>query len=227
MPLPRLSLTLPLFLALLMVANSEARAFERNIPGQFDYYVLVLGWAPSYCLSEGRFRRDAECQSARPRAFVLHGLWPQYEKGWPQDCPIGKRPWVPSSVIDDMRDLMPNKGLIIHEYRTHGTCSGLDPAQYFGVTRELYERLKMPESLTVAGARQSLSAAQIESAFADVNPWLKPDMISVSCRGENLLDVRICFGRDLFPRACGANEDETRLCRSDRIAVPPVTPARP
>ena len=184
MPLPRLSLTLPLFLALLMVANSEARAFERNIPGQFDYYVLVLGWAPSYCLSEGRFRRDAECQSARPRAFVLHGLWPQYEKGWPQDCSIGKRPWVPSSVIDDMRDLMPNKGLIIHEYRTHGTCSGLDPAQYFGVARELYERLKMPESLTVAGARQSLSAAQIESAFADINPWLKPDMLSVSCRGE-------------------------------------------
>jgi ribonuclease T2 len=216
-----------LLLALLMVANSEARAFERNTPGEFDYYVLVLGWAPSYCLSEGRFRRDAECQSARPRAFVLHGLWPQYEKGWPQDCPIGKRPWVPSSVIDDMRDVMPDKGLIIHEYRTHGTCSGLDPAQYFGVARELYERVKIPGSLTVSGARQSLSADQIENAFSDANPWLKPDMMSVSCRGENLLDVRICFGRDLFPRACGANEDEARLCRSDRIAVPPVTPARP
>ncbi len=172
MPLPRLRLALLLPLALLMVTNSAARAFERNTPGEFDYYVLVLGWAPSYCLSEGRLRRDTECQSARPRAFVLHGLWPQYEKGWPQDCPIAKRPWVPSSVIDDMHDLMPDKGLIIHEYRTHGTCSGLDPAQYFGVARELYERLKIPESFTVSGARQSLSADQIENAFSDANPWL-------------------------------------------------------
>ena len=84
--------------------------------------------------------------------------------------------------------------------------------QYFGVARELYERVKVPESLAASGTRQSLSADQIESAFADANPWLKSDMMSVSCRGENLLDVRICFGRDLFPRACGANEDEARLC---------------
>jgi len=99
--------------------------------------------------------------------------------------------------------------------------------QYFGVARELYERVKVPESLAASGTRQSLSAHQIESAFADANPWLKSDMMSVSCRGENLLDIRICFGRDLFPRACGANEDEARLCRSDRIAVPPATPTKP
>jgi ribonuclease T2 len=130
---------------------------------------------------------------------VLHGLWPQYDKGWPEDCPTGKRPWVPSGVIDDMRDIMPSKGLMIHEYRTHGTCSGLDPAQYFGVARELYERVTVPESLAASDARQSLSAGEIESAFAAANPWFKPEMVSVSCRGENLLDVSICFGRNLFP----------------------------
>jgi ribonuclease T2 len=199
----------------LLSANGEAQAFERNTPGEFDYYALVLGWAPSYCLTEGRLRRDAECNSAKPRAFVLHGLWPQYEKGWPEDCPIGKRPWVPTSVIDEMRDIMPSKGLIIHEYRTHGTCSGLDPVQYFGVARELYERVKAPESLSASGARQSLSAEEIESAFAAANSWLKPEMMSVSCRGENLLDDRICFSSC----ACGANEDEARLCRrSSRYA---------
>jgi ribonuclease T2 len=225
MPRPRPSLAL-FFVIALGIAEGDAQAFARNTPGEFDYYVLVLGWAPSYCLTEGRLRRDAECQPAKPRAFVLHGLWPQYDKGWPEDCPIGRRPWVPSGVIDEMRDIMPNKGLIIHEYRTHGTCSGLDPAQYFGVTRELYERVEVPARLS-ASARQSLSASEIENAFVAANPWLKPDMMSVSCRGENLLDVRICFGRDLFPRACGANEDEKRLCRSDQIAVPPAAPARP
>ena len=162
------------FLAFLVGTSCEAQALGRNTPGEFDYYVLVLGWAPSYCLTEGRLRRDAECNSAKPHAFVLHGLWPQYEKGWPEDCSIGKRPRVPTSVIDEMRDIMPSKGLVIHEYRTHGTCSGLDPVQYFGVARELYERVKVPESLAASGTRQSLSADQIESAFADANPWLNP-----------------------------------------------------
>ena len=109
---PRLVL---FFLGLSVVANGEAQAFERNTPGEFDYYALVLGWAPSYCLTEGRLRRDAECNSAKPHAFVLHGLWPQYEKGWPEDCSIGKRPRVPTSVIDEMRDIMPSKDLVIHD----------------------------------------------------------------------------------------------------------------
>ena len=47
-------------------------------------------------------------------------------------------------VIDEIRDIMPSKDLVIHEYRTHGTCSGLEPAQYFGLARGLYERVGMP-----------------------------------------------------------------------------------
>jgi ribonuclease T2 len=210
-----------------MLAVGEGRAFERNKPGEFDYYALVLGWAPSYCRSEGRLRKDAECDAAKPRAFVLHGLWPQYDKGWPEDCPTPKRLWVPSQVIEEMRDIMPSKGLVIHEYRTHGTCSGLEPAQYFNVARELYERVSVPASLLASDSERIVSADEIESEFASANPWLKPEMVSVSCRGEDLLDVRVCFGRDLFPRRCGTNESEKRLCPSSKIAVPPVAPARP
>jgi ribonuclease T2 len=210
-----------------MLVVGEGRAFERNKPGEFDYYALVLGWAPSYCRSEGRLRKDAECDAAKPRAFVLHGLWPQYDKGWPEDCPTPKRLWVPSQVIEEMRDIMPSKGLVIHEYRTHGTCSGLEPAQYFNVARELYERVSVPASLLASDSERILSADEIESEFASANPWLKPEMMSVSCRGEDLLDVRVCFGRDLFPRRCGTNESEKRLCPSSKIAVPPVAPARP
>jgi ribonuclease T2 len=210
-----------------MLVVGEGRAFERNKPGEFDYYALVLGWAPSYCRSEGRLRKDAECDAAKPRAFVLHGLWPQYDKGWPEDCPTPKRLWVPSQVIEEMRDIMPSKGLVIHEYRTHGTCSGLEPAQYFNVARELYERVSVPASLLASDSERIVSADEIESEFASANPWLKPEMMSVSCRGEDLLDVRVCFGRDLFPRRCGTNESEKRLCPSSKIAVPAVAPARP
>jgi ribonuclease T2 len=49
-------------------------------------------------------------------------------------------------------------------------------------------------------------------------------MISVTCRRASLLDIRVCFGRDLFPRSCGVNEDPKRLCPAGQMTVPPVTP---
>jgi ribonuclease I len=58
---------------------------------------------------------------------------------------------MPQSVIDDMRDIMPSKNLVIHEYRAHGTCSGLAPDQYFGLARDLYERVSTPQRFSAAG----------------------------------------------------------------------------
>jgi ribonuclease T2 len=217
-----LRISLALAAALAALAAAHAYGYQRSKPGEFDYYALVLGWAPTYCRGEGRLRHDAECDTYVPHAFVLHGLWPQFAKGWPENCQTGSRPWVPNSVIDDMRDLMPNKNLVIHEYRVHGTCSGLDPAQYFGVARDLYERIKVPERFRAPTAPSSLSADEIEQEFIAANPWLKPDMMAVSCRGPNFLDIRVCFGHDLFPQACGPNEDESRLCPASTIVVPPI-----
>lgn len=48
-------------------------------------------------------------------------------------------------------------------------------------------------------------------------------MIAVTCRREALRDVRICFGRDLFPMGCGKNE-ETRVCRAGDLSVSPAPP---
>ena len=129
---------------------------------------------------------------------------------------------MPDKVIEEMRGIMPSKSLVIHEYRTHGTCSGLEPAQYFGVARELYERVAVPPKLMEPAGKAS--PQEIERAFVDANPWLTPEMIAVTCRSQNLLDIRVCFGRDLFPRACGSNEDQKRLCPVSKITVPPVKP---
>jgi ribonuclease T2 len=216
----------PSFLLVLacLLMQGGAWSAERNKPGAFDYYVLVLSWMPSYCRTEGRDRKDGQCQASKPRAFRLHGLWPQYDKGWPESCPIGKRPWVPAKVIEEMRDIMPSKPLIIHEYRVHGTCSGLEPAQYFGVARQLYERVSVPPRFLANDADRLASPDEIEREFLAANSWLEPDMISVTCRRANLLDIRVCFGRDLFPRSCGVNEDQKRLCPAGQMTVPPVTP---
>jgi ribonuclease T2 len=151
---------------------------------------------------------------------VLHGLWPQYDRGWPKDCYAGRRPWVPSEVIDAMRDIMPSKSLIIHEYATHGTCAGLTPEQYYDAARALYDRISLPPEFTDPEARRDLSPESVEREFLAANSWLSADMIAVTCRRDALLDIRVCFDRDLRPRKCGANEDQRRLCRAGTINVP-------
>jgi len=203
----------------LLVAGFVAAA-ERDPPGVFDYYVLVLGWSPTYCVIEGQDRRDRQCADGAALDFVLHGLWPQFDKGWPEDCYAGKRPWIPHHVIEAMRDIMPSTGLIIHEYKAHGTCSGLTPEQYYATARTLYDRVRVPTAFDDPETQRFLSPAQIESEFIAANPWLTPDMIAITCRRANLLDIRVCFDRDLRPRACGVNEEQRRLCPAGKITVP-------
>ena len=119
---------------------------QRNVAGQFDYYALVLSWSPTYCAEKGdNDRMQCNRSDGRRYSFILHGLWPQYERGYPSDCQLPRRPFVPEPVIDSMLDVMPSRGLVIHEYRAHGTCSGLDPAPYFSTAHRLFDGIKIPE----------------------------------------------------------------------------------
>ena len=48
-------------------------------------------------------------------------------------------------------------------------------------------------------------------------------MISIACgRNKRLREVRICFSKDLELRSCGTNETQQKLCRLDKIIMPPV-----
>jgi ribonuclease I len=98
----RSSLAAAIMIAIALIviyATRGSHGPEPSVPGRspskedtartFDYYALVLGWAPTYCLNQGALRNDAECDEHTSRAFTLHGLWPQYEKGWPGDEAVG------------------------------------------------------------------------------------------------------------------------------------------
>ncbi|MDA7946939.1 MAG: ribonuclease T2 [Hyphomicrobiaceae bacterium] len=195
----------------------------RGNPGQFDYYVLALSWSPTYCAEEGRKRREVQCNGQRPYAFVLHGLWPQYKKGWPENCDIGHKPWVPRVLIDAMLDIMPSPRLVIQQYRKHGTCSGLTPEAYYDLSRRLHDAIKIPARYLSPNNPIQVSPKEIENDFLKTNRDLTPAMISISCRrGKRLREVRICFSKEGRLTACGHNEDQAKLCRLDRIVMPPV-----
>lgn len=199
---------------------------QRNVAGQFDYYDLVLSWSPTYCETGGDQKRDPQCTSSRPYSFILHGVWPQYEKGWPQSCPTKKNSWVSRELIQSMMDIMPSKGLIIHEYKKHGTCSGLSPEQYYDLSRKLYNSIKIPPRYKAPEKPLLLSPKEIENDFLVNNPDLKPEMISIVCGKRRLREIRICYNKSGKLRGCGQNENQSRLCRLPKVYLPPVRNGR-
>jgi ribonuclease T2 len=214
-------------LGLLVSGAALAQRGDRGEPGQFDYYALALSWSPTFCAETGDRRGDPQCgaKRERPYAFVLHGLWPQHERGWPQDCRSSDRGWVPGPVADRMLDIMPSKKLVFYEYRKHGTCSGLGVDAYFKLSRQLFEKVKIPPRLVrVTDDRMTIGVAELIGEFQAANPALKPDMLVVTCggAGNRLKEVRICFTKSGDFRSCGPNENQRRLCSADRMYVPPV-----
>jgi len=206
-------------------AVETAGARTASADADFDYYALVLSWSPTHCDSaEGR-DDDAQCapRNRRPYAFILHGLWPQYERGYPEVCRVADS-WVPQDVIGGMMDIMPSKGLIIHEYRKHGSCSGLAPRPYYELARRVFDSVRIPEQFRSPSEAQFLDPGDVVRAFVAANPQLNANMIGVACGGpgSRMREVRICFGKSGGPRPCGANEDQGKLCRSSRMHVPPV-----
>lgn len=200
-----------------------AQAQRQGQPGDFDYYALVMSWSPSYCGAEGAGRGDPQCAPHRNYSFVLHGLWPQYARGFPENCRTSFNPYVPRPVIDGMLDIMPSPRLAIHEYRKHGTCSGLDPKSYFDTSRKLYEKVKIPEVYRSLDRPLVTSVADITKAFLAANPSLKPEMMGVACgRPNRIKEIRFCFSKDGAFKTCGSNENQARLCRSRNVYMPPV-----
>lgn len=208
-------------------ADARSNRDGEHVAGVFDHYVLSLSWSPTHCVEEGARDDDPQCapRPPRPYAFVLHGLWPQYAaRGWPEFCRTRERPFVPDSVIGRMLEVMPSRRLVIHQYRKHGTCSGLDPAAYFDLAKSMYRGIRIPDRFVNPTAPFTIGRSEVVDAFLASNPTLTRDMIAVSCggSGDRLREVRICYGRDGAPRGCEASLDQRRLCRANRLYVPPV-----
>ena len=201
----------PLAAALLVLALTTAgpAAAEGDVPGEFDYYVLALSWTPTWCALEGDARGSEQCDAGRGMGFTLHGLWPQRELGWPSDCRGAARAPTRAQTAA-MADVMGSAGLAFHQWRKHGTCSGLDAAAYFAASREAYDAVARPPEIRALDREVTLPARVVEEAFLDANPDLTADGVTVTCRSGRLQEVRICLTRTLEPRACGA--DVARDC---------------
>lgn len=187
-------------------------ATARDKAGQFDYYLLNLSWQPEFCHSP-RHAGMEECVSGG-RGFVVHGLWPQYTKGYPEKCSTERGLANPVQ----MTDIMPTTWLVQHEWNTHGTCSGLSPEAYFATLRKAYESIRIPFVLRAPKRGFMLSPDSIKKVFVRENPALREEGIAISCGNNYLTAVSVCLGKDLRPAVCGAVRD----CRANQVKITPV-----
>ena len=210
-------------LAFVVAAAGVAYAQDRrqNAPGEFDFYVLALSWSPSFCEAAAERgnsgRSNAQC--SRPYSFVVHGLWPQYERGFPEYCQRPS-PRLDRNIMTSMLDLMPAPGLIFNEWDKHGTCSGLGARAYFESIRKARAAVKIPEQFLDVSEPKTIAPSEIEEAFIKVNPGLTSSAISVICTSRRLSEVRVCMSKDMQFRAC--EEIDRRACRRDEVVMPPV-----
>lgn len=221
-------LSLPLLSLLLLAAcNSSTQPAQKPTPSQpqtvaapqaatsaasnssFDYYLLNLSWSPEYCHSH-----PSDTQCAQHSTFVLHGLWPENNDGtYPENCSSASGPSNPSQYSD----IYPDAGLLQHEWKTHGTCSGLAPDAFFQLARTAFHSITIPPELASLNKQTSMPPAKILGLFTAANPSLSTSNLAMTCGSNYLTAVEVCVDKQGHPTACG----KINSCRANTVRIPP------
>jgi ribonuclease T2 len=207
-------------LLLAVGACSRPRKFRssRQASGEFDYYVLALSWAPAFCAHEATNRGAGECGAGRNTGFMVHGLWPERDTGRQlENC--GPVQPVAADIVRQTLSFMPDTALIQHEWRTHGSCSGLTAEDYFATVARAAEKIQIPQAYRSLHRMLETSAGEVERRFAAVNHLHGPSTVRVQCRAGEVREVRICLTKSLQPRPCSRS---MRDCRAGELFMRPM-----
>lgn len=185
-----------------------ARSPQAAPSAAFDFYLLAMTLHPAFC-RDGHGSKP-ECRSRQPRPLVIHGLWPENltPGRYPRNCPAAALD-LDAALARRLADFMPGmaENLHEHEWRKHGSCSGLDDDDYFARTLALaaeVEAALRPELTTLAG--RSVTAAALRAAAERRQPGIGAT-ITFHCRTLRdapaaqrqrpfLVEVRQCVDND-------------------------------
>ncbi|MEO0829829.1 MAG: ribonuclease T2, partial [Pseudomonadota bacterium] len=180
--------------------------------GVFDYYVMALSWNSTWCAIEGDARGADQCRDGLGLGWTLHGLWPQYETGWPSYCRTSARD--PSrSMTRSMSDIMGSGGLAWHQWKKHGRCTGLSAEDYFEASRGAYGSVNRPPVLRKLPEDIKVPVSVVEEAWLQSNPGMSREEITITCRDGRIHEARVCLTKDFELRRCGS--DVIRDCRNE------------
>jgi ribonuclease T2 len=205
----------------ILAAALAGPAAAQNVAGAFDHYMLALSWTPAYCAEDGDARDDPRCAEGRGIGWAVHGLWPQHADGdWPEYCHSTQRDPSRRETRDEA-PLFGTSGAAWHQWNKHGRCTGLSPQDYYDLVQVAVDRIALPEVFGGITREMRIDPDVVEAAFIEVNPDLTEDMLVTSCRRGDLVELRVCFTRDLEPRDC-APETLRRECRLEAATLLPL-----
>ena len=187
------------------VASRAAAEKPAASPTAFDFYLMALTLHPAFC-ADGHARQQ-ECRIAHPRPLVIHGLWPERNepRTYPHDCPAPPLD-LDTALAQRLEDFMPGMadGLHEHEWREHGSCSGLDDDEYYRHALELARGVD-----AALGARLATLAGEETTAVAlrEIANLFQPGLgatLTFHCRTlrgartqqAHLIEVRQCVDND-------------------------------
>jgi ribonuclease T2 len=137
----------------------------------------------------------------------------------------GPERWVPEEQIEEMLPIMPSKSLIIHQWRKHGTCSGLGMYDYFDLIQSLFRKVKIPARYLTPLAPVTTTSEALLTDFVKTNRGLSADMMSLVCKprssGARLAELRICFSPDGQFTQCRPRRRSD--CGAAALVLPPVS----
>ena len=188
-------------------------------PVEFAYYVMSLSWSSNWCALTGDARRDPQCDAGRGLTFILHGLWPQHDQGYPSNC-FAQTSDPSRADSARMADIMGGAGLAFYQWKKHGRCSGLTARDYYATMRRAFASITIPPVFAKITKDITIAAPVIQDAFVEANPNLTADQVTVTCQKNLIQEVRICLTKDLKPRKCGP--DVIRDCTLPRAELDAV-----
>jgi ribonuclease T2 len=199
--------------------TKQAPSVTVETMSNFDYFVLALSWSPDYCATSGG-DDPQQCSLGKQLGFVLHGLWPQNNKGYPANCSAEK---MPQGVKIQFAGLFPNDALFDHEWEKHGTCTGLTPARFLALSQQIKNSVAIPAVYRAPATPFRTTTQQMRIEFTQANPDIPSAAIETNCSGSGryFKELYICFSRAGSPITCGAevHNEALRSCQAADFTV--------
>ena len=221
--------------ALLVGSAASAQAYQCRMPRLVDApeirpdgptrtppingYTLAASWSPEFCKPRAGQRTHALQCSGRNGSFgvILHGLWPDAGRGWPQWCPTKNRPT--GAEISRQLCTTPSARLVARQWAKHGSCMTKRPQTYYKVSNMLWRSIRWPD-LDGLSRRRNLTAGQVREMFLAANKGWRQDAIGLKLNERGWLqEFRLCYDKRFRPTKCdrarygAADEDGLKIWR--------------
>ena len=198
-------------------SQKESRSAPAANQTNFEFYTLALSLAPAFCETSPNKKQCGKLTEPLNMAtpLTLHGLWPENARAgsYSESCAgegITVKALERNIDARRLRQFMPGiaDGLASHEWRKHGTCTGLSAEVYFIAALDWTERVNTALSATLKPASgKQINADQLKVSADSAMPGLG-QALTLHCRNIKthdanmrgkpvLMELHVCLKKDV------------------------------